>query len=99
MVVIFGEKRVVIDAGITKEGKYVCRLQRVSKEPTQQELDSGDWKKYIDNSPAVLIFQDLKGLNKLIDALKFLKRCMHDDVLNKLEEEYKEEGGCDGQIQ
>ena len=50
MEVIFGEKRVVIDAGITKDGQYVCRLQRVSKEMTQEDLDSGQWKKYIDNS-------------------------------------------------
>ena len=99
MEVIFGEKRVVIDAGITKDGQYVCKLQRVSKEMTQEDLDSGQWKKYIDNSPAILIFQDIKGLNKLIDSLKFLKRCMYDDALEKLEKEYKEEGGTDGQIQ
>lgn len=82
MDIIFGDKRIVIDAGKTKDGRYICILQRVSEEIDQEKLDSGEWKNYIDNSPAVLEFKNIQSLNKLITALKFLKRCMTEERKN-----------------
>lgn len=94
MEVVFGDMNVAMVAGQTKEGKWICRFQRCSKKLTQEMLDSGEYKKYINNSPCILEFKDTKSLNSVLTLLHQLKRMMIEAKIDELEKELK-----DGPIQ
>ena len=83
MDVIFGRKNVVIECGKTKSGEWICKFQRTSETPTPEMLKTGDWKKLIDNSPCILKFETINGLNQVIISLKELKEMMIEEFIKE----------------
>lgn len=81
MEVVFGQGNVIIEAGKTKAGEWVCKFQRISKKATYQMLENDEWKKYIDNSPCILKFETVTGINQVIKSLTDLKKIMIESEL------------------
>lgn len=93
MTVEFGNKNVIIEGGKTKEGEWVCRFQRISKEADNRLLKNDEWKKYIDDSPCIFKFKDIKSLDEVRSMLSYLRRMMVQEIIESLED-----GVEDGQI-
>lgn len=93
MTVEFGNKNVIIKGGKTKEGEWVCSFQRISKEADKSLLKNDEWKKYINDSPCILKFKDIKSLDEVRSVFSDLRRMMTQEIIESLEVEVE-----DGQI-
>lgn len=90
MIVEFGNKKVVIEGGKTKEGEWACTFQRISKEADNSLLQNDEWKKYINNSPCTLKFKDIKSLDQVRSVLSDLRRMMVQEIIESLKDESEE---------
>ena len=81
MEVVFGQGNVIIEAGRTNAGEWVCKFQRISKKATYDMIQTDEWKKYIDNSPCILKFETVTSINQVIKSLTDLKKIMVESEL------------------
>jgi len=81
MEVVFGQGNVIIEAGRTNAGEWICKFQRIDRKATYQMLENDEWKKYINNSPCILKFETVTSINQVIKSLTGLKKIMIESEL------------------
>ena len=81
MEVVFGDMNVIMEAGRSKDGDWVCKFQRISEPATYNMLETGEWKKLANNSPCFLTFKTVTSINQVIKILNELKKMMIESEL------------------
>lgn len=81
MEVVFGQNNVIIEAGRTNAGEWICKFQRINRKATYEMLEDDEWKKYINNSSCILKFETLTSIRQVIKSLKQLEKLMMESEL------------------
>lgn len=77
MIIIFGDNKVVIDAGTRHDNVGVCKLIKVFNALT--DISEYSEKNRCD-APCYLEFKTVESLQKLIDSLEYVKGLMIEGV-------------------